>query len=79
MSDIGVEQLDAALSALGDQLAVAGETVHLVVIGGSGLLAIDAITPSKWTVPSSRPSRCPTPSSQPRRLLLETSGLMSAG
>ncbi|HMJ34984.1 MAG TPA: DUF6036 family nucleotidyltransferase [Baekduia sp.] len=34
------------LTALGEQLAAAGETAHLVVIGGSGLLAIDAISRS---------------------------------
>jgi hypothetical protein len=40
------EHLGSVFAALGEQLAAAGETVHLVVIGGSGLLAIDAITRS---------------------------------
>lgn len=43
MADIDLQQLDAALAALGEQLGAAGEVAHLVVIGGSGLLAIDAI------------------------------------
>jgi hypothetical protein len=43
MPDIDTQQLDAALTALGEQLGAAGEATHLVVIGGSGLLAIDAI------------------------------------
>lgn len=43
MSNITTRQLDAALTALGEQLDATGETAHLVVIGGSGLLAIDAI------------------------------------
>jgi hypothetical protein len=43
MSDIGRRQLDTVLAALGEQLGAVGETAHLVVIGGSGLLAIDAI------------------------------------
>lgn len=43
MTDIDQQQLDAALAALGEQLGAAGEIAHLVVIGGSGLLAIDAI------------------------------------
>jgi hypothetical protein len=44
MMDIGHDQLDAALLALGEQLTLAGEAVHLVVIGGSGLIAIEVIT-----------------------------------
>jgi hypothetical protein len=43
MSNIGPQQLAVALTALGEQLGAADETAHLVVIGGSGLLAIDAI------------------------------------
>lgn len=46
MVNIGRAQLDDVLSALGEQLADAGATAHLVVIGGSGLLAIDAIARS---------------------------------
>lgn len=44
MSDIGPYRLDEALSALGDLLELAGEPHHLVVIGGSGLLAIEAVS-----------------------------------
>jgi hypothetical protein len=43
MSYIGREQLDVVLSALGEQLELAGEHVHLVVVGGSGLNAIAAV------------------------------------
>jgi len=43
MSDIGATELDAALEALADQLAELGTRLHLVVIGGSGLIAIDAV------------------------------------
>jgi len=46
MSDIGFDQLRTALSALGEQLEAAGERAHLVVIGGSGLIAIDAVSRS---------------------------------
>jgi hypothetical protein len=46
MPDIDTEQLGAALTALGEQLAVARESAHLVVIGGSGLLAIDVVVRS---------------------------------
>jgi hypothetical protein len=46
MSDIDTEQLDTALTALGEQLGTTSETAHLVVIGGSGLLAIDVISRS---------------------------------
>lgn len=46
MSDITTEQLARALTALGEQLGAIRETVHLVVIGGSGLLAIDVISRS---------------------------------
>lgn len=34
---------EAALSALGEQLQLAGERFELVVIGGSGLLALGLI------------------------------------
>jgi hypothetical protein len=44
MIEIGSRQLDGALSALNDQLAVADTRAHLVVIGGSGLIAIDAVS-----------------------------------
>lgn len=47
---ITTEQLDTALSALGEQLAATGDAAHLVVIGGSGLLAIDVITRSTQDV-----------------------------
>jgi hypothetical protein len=46
MTEIGAQQLDPVLAALGEQLDAAGQTAHLVVIGGSGLLAIDAIARS---------------------------------
>lgn len=42
MSTINTDQLDQVLAALGEQLASSGATAHLVVIGGSGLLAIRA-------------------------------------
>ena len=44
MVDIGLDRLDEVLSALNDQLAVASTRAHLVVIGGSGLLAIGAVS-----------------------------------
>ncbi len=44
MLDIGSSELDVALHALSEQLAVVGAHEHLVVIGGSGLIAIEAIT-----------------------------------
>jgi hypothetical protein len=50
MFDIDTRQLDAALTALGEQLAASDDTAHLVVIGGSGLLAIDAISRSTQDV-----------------------------
>ncbi len=43
MEGIGSQRLEHILAALNDQLAVAGARVHLVVIGGSGLIAIDAV------------------------------------
>ncbi len=43
MSSIGSSQLHVVLSALGEQLALAGERAHLVVIDGSGLIAIDVV------------------------------------
>ncbi len=42
--NIGSEQLDQALFALDDQLALRQGGVHLVVIGGSGLIAIGAVS-----------------------------------
>jgi hypothetical protein len=44
MIDIGVDRLDEALSALNDQLAVAGARANLIVIGGSGLIAIEVVS-----------------------------------
>lgn len=47
MSDIaGKEGADRLLGALGEQLAAAGERYELVVIGGSGLLALGYIARS---------------------------------
>jgi hypothetical protein len=44
MSDIrGIEEIDQLLGALGEQLAASGERYELVVIGGSGLLALGVI------------------------------------
>ena len=44
MSDItNAQTIDAIFAALGEQLAVAGERYELVVIGGSGLLALGMI------------------------------------
>ena len=40
MSDISPDALSPIFSALGEQLASRGEAVHLVVIGGSALLAM---------------------------------------
>jgi hypothetical protein len=44
MEAIDLERLEAALAALGDLLATSGARVHLVVIGGSGLIAINAVS-----------------------------------
>lgn len=44
MSSIGSDQLDIILSALAEQLVLLGEQAHLIVIGGSGLIAIDVVT-----------------------------------
>jgi hypothetical protein len=44
MPDITSDHLDSALTALGEQLGAAGEAVHLVVVGGSGLLAIGIVS-----------------------------------
>lgn len=43
MVDIGAERLEEALAALNDQLALGGLQVHLIVVGGSGLIAISAV------------------------------------
>jgi hypothetical protein len=43
MSSIGAEQLQVVLTALGEQLAQVGERAHLVVIGGSALIALDVV------------------------------------
>jgi hypothetical protein len=40
MSDISQDALSPIFSALGEQLAARGQAIHLVVIGGSGLLAM---------------------------------------
>jgi Nucleotidyltransferase of unknown function (DUF6036) len=50
MSDIDIERLEVALTALAEQLAAADDAAHLVVIGGSGLLAIEAISRSTQDV-----------------------------
>ena len=44
MMNISSERLDQALFALNDQLALRHASVHLVVIGGSGLIAIDVVS-----------------------------------
>jgi hypothetical protein len=44
MDYIDSDRLDAALAALGDLLAIGGSSAHLIVIGGSGLIAIDAVS-----------------------------------
>jgi hypothetical protein len=41
---IDSDRLDQALLALNDQLALRDGSVHLIVIGGSGLIAIDAVS-----------------------------------
>lgn len=41
--EIDRDRVDAALTALGEQLRLAGERYELVVIGGSGLLALGLI------------------------------------
>ena len=43
MDGITSERLEQALAALNDQLAMADARVHLVVVGGSGLIAIEAV------------------------------------
>jgi hypothetical protein len=68
MSDIATQDAaDQVLAALGEQLAAAGERYELVVIGGSGLLALGIIERSTVTSTSSpsapvkswaAPSRC---------------------
>ena len=44
MVDIGSERLEAALAALNDQLGLGGARMHLIVVGGSGLIAINAVS-----------------------------------
>lgn len=44
MGEIGSQRLSAILAALNDQLVLTGARAHLVVVGGSGLIAIDAVT-----------------------------------
>lgn len=48
------ESADRLLPALGEHLAAAGESYELVVIGGSGLLALGAITRATTDVDVSR-------------------------
>jgi hypothetical protein len=43
MSDITLDSAEQILSALGEQLAARGERYELVVIGGSGLLALGLV------------------------------------
>lgn len=43
VSTLGRDSLHEALSALGEQLRARNASAHLVVVGGSGLLAIDAV------------------------------------
>lgn len=43
MTEISTGRLDAVLGALGEQLGAVGEHAHLVVIGGSGPMAIGAV------------------------------------
>jgi hypothetical protein len=50
MKAIGLPELDPVLMALGEQLEAVGEATQLVVIGGSGLLAIDVISRSTTDV-----------------------------
>ena len=50
MPYIDTHRLEAALTALGEQLALTGDSAHLVVIGGSGLLAINVISRSTQDV-----------------------------
>ncbi len=44
MIDIGRNRLDEVLFALNDQLGVAGARANLIVIGGSGLIAIEVVS-----------------------------------
>lgn len=44
MPSFGSAGLDEALSALGELLGAAGADAHLVVIGGSGLIALGVVT-----------------------------------
>jgi hypothetical protein len=44
MIDIGLDRLGEALSALNDQLTTGGACANLIVIGGSGLIAIAAVS-----------------------------------
>lgn len=44
MIGISSDRLGEVLSALNDQLVVAGARAHLIVIGGSGLIAIEAVS-----------------------------------
>jgi hypothetical protein len=43
MERIGSNGLQSILAAMNDQLKISAASVHLVVIGGSGLIAIDAV------------------------------------
>jgi hypothetical protein len=44
MQKITADRLEEVLAARGEQLALAGFPVHIVVIGGSGLVAIGAVS-----------------------------------
>lgn len=44
MADITPDGLHELLAALGEQLALAGFPIHIVVIGGSGLAAIGMVS-----------------------------------
>lgn len=52
--EIDRDRVHAALAALSEQLHVAGERYELVVIGGSGLLALGLIDRITATSTSSR-------------------------
>ena len=83
MSDISQNALDSVLSALGEQLGAKDAPMHLVVVGGSGLLAMGWATGRLRTSMSSRsfkkvgssvPRRSPTRSKRRRSAWRTTSG-----
>lgn len=60
MSDIAdMQGADRLLSALGEQLIPLGQSFELVVVGGSGLLALDLIEPSTASSRSCGPKTSP--------------------